>query len=94
MSTPVDDCLPSMRGYTVADVAQRYRVSPDRVRAWIRRGELKGLNTRDLRCGRPRFVVTHESLADFERSRQAATPEAPKPKRRKRMPEFEDFYPE
>src|SRR5689334_7248369 len=32
-------------GLTVADVAARLRVSPDKVRKWIERGELVGINT-------------------------------------------------
>lgn len=83
----------SNRGLTVADVAQRYRVSPDKVRAWIKRGELVAINTADRRCGRPRFVVPADALDAFERRRAAATPEAPKPQRRKREIE-EDFYPD
>ena len=39
--TPSADDTPNpARGYTVADVAARYRVSPDKVRGWINRGEL------------------------------------------------------
>jgi excisionase family DNA binding protein len=79
-------------GLTVADVAKRFRVSPDKVRAWIKRGELSAINTSDRRCARPRFVVTAESLTSFERSRAAAAPDAPKPKRIKRTP-LVDYYP-
>ena len=32
-------------GLTVADVARRYRVSPDKVRGWIARGELIAINS-------------------------------------------------
>lgn len=81
-------------GLTVADIAKRFRVSPDKVRAWIRRGELNAINTADQRCFRPRFVVTADALADFERSRQAATPDAPKPPRRKKRTNIIDFYPD
>lgn len=80
-------------GLTVRDVARRFRVGEDKVRSWIRRGELSAINTAERRCARPRFVVTAEALAAFERGRQAATPNAPKPKRRKRTPEI-DFYPD
>lgn len=80
-------------GLTVADVARRYRVGEDKVRGWIRRGELSAINTSDRRCGRPRFVVTIDALAAFEKGRQAATPNAPKPKRRKKTNQI-DFYPD
>src|SRR5437588_28717 len=80
-------------GFTVRDLARRWRVSPDRVRRLITSGELVALNTRDTRCGRPRFVVTPEAVADFERRRQAAAaPTPPKPKRRMRTP-LVDYFP-
>jgi hypothetical protein len=40
-----DTLSPPLRGYTVADVALHYRVSPDKVRNWIRRGGLFAINT-------------------------------------------------
>jgi transposase len=80
------------RGLTVRDVARRFRVSPDRVRAWIRGGQLAALNTAAARCGRPRFVVTPEAIAEFEHGLAAATAPKPAP-RRKRRPATVDFYP-
>jgi hypothetical protein len=80
-------------GLTVRDLARRYRVSEDRVRGWIVRGELRAINRRDTRCGRPSWVIPPEALSDFERGRQAATPDAPKPKRRKKAI-LTDFYPD
>jgi hypothetical protein len=78
-------------GFTVADVARRYRVGTDKVRAWIRKGELAAINTATHRCARPRFVVTAEALAEFERGRSASAP--PKTKRtRKRT--LVDFFPD
>ena len=81
------------RGLTVADVARRYRVSPDKVRGWIKRGELSAINTASSRCGKPRYVIMPESLERFELGRQAATPPSPAPRRR-RQPGMVDFYPE
>jgi helix-turn-helix protein len=81
------------RGFTVADVAARFRVSPDKVRGWIRRGELAAVNTSTLLCGRPRFVVTPEALAQFEAARSPALP--PKRERRKRLPPgYVDYFPD
>jgi Helix-turn-helix domain len=78
-------------GLTVADVAARYRISPDKVRAFIRRGELRAVNTAAAMCGKPRFVIPPDALAEFERRRNAAPP--PKPARRRRRPDEEDFFP-
>jgi excisionase family DNA binding protein len=75
---------------TVREVARRYRVGEDKVRAWIARGELAAINTASTLCGRPRWVIAPTALAEFERRRAAAPP--PRPRRRKRTPEI-DYYP-
>lgn len=80
------------RGLTVADLAARYRVSPDKVRAWIKRGELSAINVATSLCARPLLRVTPEALAAFERVRSAAPP--PKPPRRRRRPPVIDYYPD
>jgi excisionase family DNA binding protein len=82
---------PPAAGMTVAEVARRYRVSPDKVRAWIARGELKAVNTAAALCGRPRFVVLPQHLAAFEQRRGAAPP--PRPPRRKQTAKV-DYYPD
>lgn len=67
---------------TVADVAARYRVGPDKVRGWIRNGQLKALNVSSGKQ-KSRFVITPEALAEFEGRKAVAPAEAPKPARRK-----------
>jgi len=78
-------------GFTVADLARRYRVSPDKIRAWIRVGELCAINTSTALCGKPRFVVTADALVAFEQRRHAGSP--PKAKRRRKAQQI-DFYPD
>jgi len=73
-------------GLTVAEVAKRYRVSPDKVRGWLRRGELAAINTSSKPGGKPRFVVTREALERFEQGRSAADPPKPQRRRRPRRP--------
>jgi hypothetical protein len=85
----IDDDAKAARGHTPADVAARYRVSPDKVRLWIRRGELFAVNTA-APCAKPRFVVPPEALAEFERRRSAAQP---KPVPRRRRKPVKDYYP-
>jgi hypothetical protein len=87
-----DTFSPPARGLTVRDVARRYRVSPDKVRAWIARGELRAINTASAMCGKPRFVIPPEALTDFERRRDASPPPIP-PRRRKRT-NLVDYYPD
>jgi transposase len=82
----------SAAGLTVRDVARRYRVGEDKVRAWIARGELKAINTAAVLCGRPRWVVPVDALAEFERRRAGGPP--PKPQRRRRQPAPIDYYPD
>jgi hypothetical protein len=77
-------------GFTVADVARRHRVSPDKVRRWIHRGQLQAINTADARCAKPRFVILPEHLVTFERNRAAGPP--PKPARRKKQTTMVDYY--
>ena len=81
------------RGYTPNELARVLRVSPDRIRAWIRAGELGALDTARHRCGKPRCVILPHHLAEFERRRSAAPP--PKaPRRRRRQATAVDYYPD
>jgi hypothetical protein len=80
------------RAFTVADIASRYRVGKDKVRAWLRRGELRAINVASTLCGKPRWVITPEALAEFER-RRAGGP-APKPVPRRKRTEMVDYYPD
>jgi hypothetical protein len=79
------------RGLTVADLARRWRVSPDKVRAWIKARQLSAINTATALCARPRFIISPDAVAAFERQRSAGAP--PRPRRRKRTKAF-DFYPD
>jgi hypothetical protein len=89
--SPTAEGAPSThRGWTTRDLSVRYRVSKDKVRGWIARGELAAVNTGSL-C-RPRWVVMPEALADFE-CRRAGGP-TPKPPRRRRKPVERDYYPD
>jgi hypothetical protein len=79
-------------GFTVADLARRYRVGEDKVRSWIKAGELAAINTSATMCGKPRFVVTPDALFAFEQRRSVSPPK--KQQRRKRKAEIVDFYPD
>jgi hypothetical protein len=79
-------------GLTVADVARRYRVGEDKVRAFIARGELVAINTASVLSSKPRWVILPEALADFERRRQGGPP--PNTARRRRPIVPKDYYPD
>ena len=73
------------RKLTPPEVARRYRVSPDKVLIWIRRGELRAVNVATTAGGRPRFLIDEADLAVFE-NRRTAGPQ-PKVSRRRRATE-------
>jgi hypothetical protein len=79
-------------GLTVRQVAERYRISRDRVRALIRSGELGAINTAPAKCGKPRFVCLPHHLAEYEASISVGPPPAPA-RRRKRIGQV-DYFPE
>jgi transposase len=79
-------------GLTVSDVARRYRVGEDKVRAWIRRGEMRAVNTAVVLCGKPRWVVLPDALAEFERKRAGGPLGKPRGRPR-RQAGLIDFYP-
>jgi transposase len=68
---------------TPPQIAKRYRVSPEKVLGWIRRGELRAINIAMNPHGKcPRWIITPESLADFEQARSSRP--APRPLSRTR----------
>jgi hypothetical protein len=83
--------MPAEPGLTVREVAARYRVSPDKVRGWITRGELGAINTATLHCGRPRWIILPDALTAFEQHRTGGSP--PQHRRHRRRPRV-DYYPD
>jgi hypothetical protein len=68
-------------------------VGEDKVRAWIRSGELVAINTATSLCGKPRFVITPEALERFERGRQVVARPKPTTRRRRQTGQV-DYYPD
>ncbi len=81
-----------LAGLTVREIARRFRVGQDKVRAWIKAGDLAAINTSATLCGKPRYVVTPDALFAFEQRRSVAPPK--KPKRRTPRSGNIDFYPD
>jgi excisionase family DNA binding protein len=90
IAAPADHLTAS--GYTVADVARRLRVSPDKVRHWIAVGELPAVNVATVLCGKPLWRITPDGLAAFERRRSGGPP--PTIPRRRRLAQTVDYYPD
>lgn len=59
------------RKLTPPQIAERLGVSPEKVIAWIRSGELKAVNVATKPNGRPRWAVDEADLAAFERRRSS-----------------------
>jgi hypothetical protein len=87
---PVDT---AQRGMTPNEVGRLRRISPDRVRAMIIRGELGAINTAPAHCGRPRYIVLPHHLDAWDRRHQAVTPARPTPRRRRQNGQV-DYYPD
>jgi len=85
---------PLPRGYTPNELARVLRVSPDRVRAWIKAGELSAIDTAPPRSGRPRYVILPVHLEAFERRHRASTTGDKPAPRRKKQTGIVDFYPD
>jgi len=68
---------------TVAEVAKRYRVNATHVITWIANGDLVAINTSNT-SQRPRWKISEQALADFEKKRSSKPADEPKPKRTRR----------
>jgi uncharacterized protein YjcR len=80
------------RGYTVREISQRYRVSPERVRKWIESGQLRAINRREP-GKRQSFVVLLEALTAFEQTREVAPTSPPNRQQRRKKTSQVDYYP-
>ena len=93
MSTSIPYPGATKRGSTPNELAKVLRVSPDKVRSWIKSGQLGAIDTSPTRCGKPRYVVLPHHLEEFEQRRQAITPAKVVPRRR-RPAGMKDYYPD
>jgi hypothetical protein len=82
----------SLPGFSVSDLCRRWKIGGDKVRAFLRKGELIGVNVAANLSGKPQWRVTPESVEGFERRRSSAP--ALKPTRTRRRSEAVDFYPD
>ena len=94
MSEPTHDAADDAprSGYSVADLCRRWKVGSDKIRRFLLRGEMVGVNLATSPSGRPQWRITAESVKRFELGRSSAPP--PKPPRRRRRAAQVDFYPD
>ena len=57
---------------SVPEISRRLRVKPEKVRGWVVRGELIGVNVSSKPNGRPIWRIAVEELNRFLRARQSA----------------------
>lgn len=78
-------------GFSVADLCRRWKVGADKIRGFLRRGELVGINLATNLSGKPQFRITAESVYQFEQRRSTAPP--PKQPKRKKRTAIVVFFP-
>ncbi|MFL5242979.1 MAG: helix-turn-helix domain-containing protein [Gemmataceae bacterium] len=54
---------------TPPELAYRWGISPDKVLAWIRAGELRAIDA-STRRGRPRYLIDISDIVSFEQRRE------------------------
>ena len=74
---------------TPPELAKQLRVTPERVRAWIERGELRAVNVGDR--SRARWRISADAVIAFEQGR-AAIPAVKPTRKRRPPPEIIDFF--
>jgi excisionase family DNA binding protein len=68
---------------TPPELARYWRVSPDKVLALIKSGQLRAFNVAAKLSGRPRWRISEDAVLAFERARSAVPVPAAKPRPRR-----------
>ena len=69
------------------------KIGGDKIRRFLARGELIGVNVAANLCGRPQWRLTPESVAQFE-MRRTSNPAPRRTVRRRGRRETKDYYPD
>ena len=78
--------------WTVPELAHRWRVSCDKVRGWLARGELVGINIAADPLGRrPRWRIRESDVVEFEARRGVARADH-RGRRRRQPAEIIQFF--
>jgi hypothetical protein len=82
----------SKRKLTPPELARLWGISPDKIAAWIRSGELRAINAARDRRNRPRYLIDLADVAAFEQTR-TVIPKVPAPRRRPARPtDIHEFF--
>ena len=77
---------------TPPEIAELYRVDPNKILGWIRRGELRTVNVATSTGGRPRYRISPADLAAFEAARAAGPAPRVSRVRRRKDPQIVEFF--
>ena len=75
--------------FSPPQLAKRFGVKPSKIVRFIRAGELRAIDLAAAGSKRPRFRISPEAVAEFERRRSAAP--LPRPIRRRRPTAIKSF---
>lgn len=80
--------------FTTTRLAQKLKVSPDKVRHWIGSGELRATNVAKAGSSRPKYRISPSELEAFQRRRSLASKESKTTTRRPKasQPDVIEFY--
>ena len=79
---------------TPPQLAARWGVSPTKILAWIRSGELQAFDAATRRGGRPRYLIAEEAVEAFERRRRVInlTHSSRRGRKKRSNPEIIEFF--
>jgi hypothetical protein len=81
-------------GFSLADLAVRWKCGLSKLRELIRRGELVATNIALDVTARPQWRVSAESVGAFERRRSSQPAPTPKRRRGRRPDAVKNFFPD
>jgi hypothetical protein len=81
------------KGLTTVAFAEFLGISPDKVRAWILRGELGAVNVALDACRRPQWVILPHHVKAWEEKRLACKP-VKVARRKKQAAAVKDYFPD
>ena len=73
-------------------LAKRLGISPDKVRDWIKSGQLAATDVSKKPGGRPRYRISEEAIREFKKKRQPEKPLPTPRRRRKKDPGVTEFF--
>ena len=88
--------MPACTKISPCALAKRWGVSPDKVYAFIRSGELPAVNLSTVAgVSRPRWKIDEKDIEAFEQRRMAKPPEpTPKRRHRRRAAPVKNYFPD